>query len=311
MKKITLLFCLVFAGLTTFAQTNLLVNSGFEDPISSYTVTDGSLNVLMRVAAIQDAVMQTSAPTVPANTSVTDGLWVKKAPSSGYIKAVVTTSDFKGGTSALNMQNRANNSTIGLTNWYQFIAQQRISGGLNNSKKYVAKFWAKVDNTANNVCDKVMVFVTDNTAKVNITKTITLTGGTTWTEYTTPEFDLPAHIAANPTANFSTAYFGIGNPTTYNGTVTNYSGVLLDEISLTEVSPATSVDKVSSNFKYFTTQNGVELKEIPVGSTVRVFSLSGMQLYSKSTVTSNVSISLVKGIYIVRVDEKAVKILVK
>lgn len=310
MKKITLLSLVAFFFIYSNAQ-NKILNTGFEEDLSSYTVVENTANVLMRVANIQDVTTQTTAPVATA-TTITDGMWVKKSPNSGYIKGVVVTSDYQEGTSSLNLKINAGTTQTGLNNWYNNIALQKISSGLDNTKKYEATFWAKVDGTTNNVCEKVVVFITDNTAKVNITKTITLTGGTTWTEYKTPQFDLPAHISSNPTANFAVTYFGIGNPTTYNTeNKTNYSGVLLDNISLAEISPTTSVENLATNLEYISTSTGIELREIEVGSQIYVFDLCGMTVYNKPAHTSNVSIPLSKGIYIVRAGASAVKVLVR
>ena len=311
MKKITLLFASAIISLSLNAQ-NLIQNAGFENSPTTFTVVEGTTNVLMRVAGHYDVTTQTTAPTASA-ISVTDGLWLKKAPNSGYVKGILTTSDFQEGASCLQLQNKNGSTAAGMTNWYQCVAQQGISGGLDNTKKYIAKFYAKVDPTAGNVCDKVVAFVTDNTAKVVLSKTVSLTGGTTWTEYTV-NFDLPAHIVANPTANFATAYFGIGNPTTYDTSVTpnktNYSGVLLDNISLVE-DPNVGIDKNVFTYKCYAHDNQIHIEGLNGGEKVYVFDTLGAKVAETTANGSNVSLNVSKGIYLVRVANQATKVTVQ
>ncbi|MGC3978023.1 MAG: T9SS type A sorting domain-containing protein [Paludibacteraceae bacterium] len=311
MKKTTLLLFVMFLVISLNAQ-NKIQNASFEDDINTFTVVESSANVLMRVANIQDATTQTASPTTATAVSVANGLWVKKAPNSGYVKGVVVTSDFEDGASSLNLKITSGATQTGLNNWYQCVAQQKILGGLDNTKKYVAKFWAKVDATANNVCSQVVVFASDNTAKVNITKTIALTGGTTWTEYTTSEFDVPAHIVTNPTANFSTAFFGIGIPTTYDAnSKTNYSGVLLDNISLTEVILGTGTSQLENSYKCYVVNNTIKIDGTNEGQEITVFNMLGEKVTSTKATSTNTSIESAKGIYLVRIENTTKKIIVK
>lgn len=310
MKKITFILVALTAALSLRAQTNLLKNSGFEDDPTTFTVVENTANVLMRVAGIQSTTTQKTNPTSAA-TPVAEGLWVKKAPSSGYIKAVVTTADKQEGASALNLQNRANNSLSGLQGWWQCVLQQKVAGGLNNSQKYYAKFYAKVDETAGNVCDKVIAFVTDATNKTNISKTINMSGGTTWTEYTTPLFDIPEHIINNPTANFTTAFFGIGNPTTYNDeNKTNYSGVIIDNVRLYADGETGVIDK-KVNLAYTVNANGLILNALDKNSDVTIFTLDGKTVNSYSAVEGDLEIALTKGFYLVKVNNQTAKVLIK
>ena len=312
MKKITLLFAVAIISLSLNAQ-NLIQNAGFENDPTTFTVLENTANVLMRIAGHYDASTQVTQPTLTSAVSVADGLWLKKAPNSGYVKGIVITTDLHEGTSCLQLQNRNGNAATGMTNWYQCVAQQRINGGLDNTKKYIAKFYAKVDATAGNVCDKVVAFVTDNTAKVVLSKTVSLTGGTAWTEYTV-NFDLPAHITANPTANFAIAYFGIGNPTTYDTSVTpnktNYSGVLLDNISLTEDS-SVGIDKTTFNYKCYPQDHQIHIEGLNGGEKVYLFNTLGAKVAEKIADNSRLTFDVGKGIYLVRVSNQATKIIVK
>ena len=126
----------------------------------------------------------------------------------------------------------------GMGTWSNMVNLQRISS-ISHSRQYKAKVWARVNTITPNACTSITLFITDNTLRTNLSTTITLTGGTTWTEYETT-FDIPAFVAANPTANFATTFFGVGISTTYDGSSkTNYSGVLLDDYSLEAISTET------------------------------------------------------------------------
>jgi hypothetical protein len=237
-KQITFLLCFMLFSTFTNAQ-NFVTNPGFEDVVSTFTVVESSMNVLMRTNnSFFDAITQTSNPTVSPAVNITPGMWVRKSTSTGYVKGIVITSDKKSGTSSLNLRIAAGLTTAD----YEKVASartvsfQKLATSLTNSKKYVASVWAKADGTANNQCTALTFYLTDATDKTLFYTTVSLTGGTTWTQYQVT-FDLPALITAKPNRNFSTAYFGVGIVTTYDAQATPttyYSGIILDDFSLAE-----------------------------------------------------------------------------
>jgi hypothetical protein len=190
--------------------------------------------------------------------------------------------------------------------WYGLTNYQKFITPLSNSKKYKATVWAKVDGTEGNVCDKMTLFLTDNTKKAEIKAYIDLTGGTTWTKYVAI-FDIPAFVAipANATADFSTAFFGCGIPTTYTDPVppatlatTNYSGILLDDYSLIE-------DTTTSLKDLFLNGNPFIISNKNITSTIKgkvdVFSLSGIKIITKK-VEIGENIILPTGIYFLQLS---------
>lgn len=276
----------------SFSQ-NLVTNPGFEADATTFTVVESTANVLYRVAALQDATTQTANPTATA-ASIPAGMWVKKAANSGYIKGVVTTTDFKSGANCLNLKITSGTTQTGLNSWYNCVALQKLATSLSNNKKYKASVWARLDDTTPNASVNIYLFLTDNTAKVNITKTIALTGGTTWTKYETT-FDIPTHITTNPTANFASAFFGAGMATTYDGTSkTNYSGLLIDDFTLEEdVSTALNETSVAPQALILTNNGLITLK----AGQLTVYSLSGSKM-SQQLVQANENISMPKGMYV-------------
>ena len=240
----------------TQTVTVSIPNAGFEDVVANFTTTENTTNVLMRVAAIQDANTQISSPVLTSTVAVSSGLWVKKAPNTAYIKGVVTTSDFNTGTSCLNLRIGNGTTNVSLDTWSNAIAFQKLS--LTNIQKYTVSFWAKIDPTASNVASNVTVVLTDNTKMTNLTCAIPLTGGTSWTQYSAT-FDIPAFRAAYATADFSTAYVGVAVTTTYNSSTlkTNYSGVLFDDISVSPASAATIAITASAAANGNVTNGGV------------------------------------------------------
>ena len=294
-KLITSVMSVVLFSTVTFAQ-NLVTNPGFEADIATFTVAETTTNVLMRVAALTDVTTQTANPTASA-TPIPAGMWVKKAANSGYIKGVITSSAYKSGASSLNLKITTGTTQTGLGSWYNCVALQKINGGLSNTKKYRASVWARLDDTTPNASVNIYLFVTDNTAKVNITKTIPLSGGTTWTKYETV-FDLPTHITTNPTANFGTAFFGAGMTTTYDNSVptvkTNYSGLLIDDFTLEEdISTDVTVTSIESNLLLNTGNGLVSLK----AGELTIYTLSGSKM-SQQLVQVNEKITLPRGMYV-------------
>jgi len=293
MKKITLVMLLVTSfSAFSFAQ-NLVTNPGFEADAATFTVVESTTNVLARVAGLTDVTTQTANPTTTA-TAIPAGMWVKKAANSGYVKGVVTTSAFNTGASSLNLKITPNSSQTGLNSWYNCVALQKITTSLNNNKKYKASVWARLDDTTPNASVNIFLFLTDNTAKVNITKTIALTGGTTWTKYEAT-FDLPTHITANTTANFATAFFGAGMTTTYDGaSKTNYSGLLIDDFTLEE-DVTTATNETSVTQKTFTlTTNGLFASK---AGELTIYSLSGAKM-SQQLINAGETMHLPKGMHI-------------
>lgn len=243
MKKTTKLAILLLVVNLSANGQNLLTNPGFESDPTTYTVS----NELWRVAYFYDDATQTTSPTKdPAADISAGGVWIKKHPNSGYFKATVSTTTPHSDTKCLNMKIGAGSSQTGMGDWTNMVNLQRISS-VSNSRIYKASVWARVDATSTNACSSITLFITDNTLRTNLTSTITLTGGTTWTKYETT-FDIPTFVAANPTANFATAFFGVGITTTYDGTSkTNYSGVLLDDYSLEAVTTPTDYFRSSAS----------------------------------------------------------------
>jgi hypothetical protein len=184
------------------------------------------------------------------------------------------------------------------------MVQQKTT--LTNTKKYTVKFWARADATVGNVCDAVNVYLTDNETVVSastapkIFVNIPLTGGADWTEYTA-EFDIPAFVAANPTADFTTSYFGVGIRTLRNTNATpstKYSGVLMDDFDLAESAPA-GISSLNYDLKLVSvTNSGVKMD---VDGEVTINSIDGKTLKT-GNVTKGQIIQLSKGIYIVRVN---------
>ncbi|MEI8272385.1 MAG: carbohydrate binding domain-containing protein [Paludibacter sp.] len=214
-----------------------IINAGFEDAASGYTVSESSLNVLRRVAGIADGTTQIASPTSSA-ISVTPGMWLKKAPSTNYISGVISNYDPHSGTNCLNLKIKKGTPITGNDTWTNAIAIQKLS--LTNTQKYTVSFWAKRDSTSANVASVVTAFIRDNVTGTNLSCAIPLTGGTTWTQYSAT-FDIPTFKAANVTADFTTAFAGIGLTTTYDASTikTNYSGVLLDDFSVTTTAAST------------------------------------------------------------------------
>lgn len=228
-KLSTLVISFLFFISFSNAQ-NLVMNPGFEDDPATYIVS----NDLRRVENLTPTVTKSGNPTATA-ISVTGGMWVKKAANIGYIKGTPNSSNFNSGSYGILFRIVAGSTQTGLGSWNNAVMLQKIATGLSHTKKYVASVWAKADPSANNTCTQFVMYLSESTLKANYTATIPLTGGSTWTKYTAT-FDLPTWVSARPTADFSSAFFGIGIKTTYDDqSKTNYSGVYLDDFSLQEL----------------------------------------------------------------------------
>ena len=320
MKKFTFLLSSMLAFATTFSfAQNLVTNPGFDGATGA---NDGVS--LMRVANHQDATTQTANPAVAA-TPVTDGLWVIKAPNSGYIKATVHTNltDPDGSeesNSCLALTHGQNNGASGLESWWQCVAQQRLATDLDITKKYIISFDAKVNDETNptlaNVCDQVVAVIRDIAKNIQTTQTISLSGGTTWTEYTAT-FNLPVWVeGAGAGADGQNLIVGLGIKAEYglNGddTKTKFSSVLIDNVSLQAERISTGIlNPTDDAFQCFVQNNTVKLSGVSAGETVAIYNVAGIKVTEQVVAGKDFSIELNKGVYVVRVANNTKKILVK
>jgi len=277
MKRITLFLLLLPTVFYLHAQ-NLAGNPGFEDDAATFTVIESDFNVLRRVAQIWNAETHHQNPTSDVE-NVTAGMWVKKAPNTGFIKLRLSTAEKQSGTTGLHMFiNSGWNSTANMTWWANCVAMQKLPNALDNSKTYVISVWAKKDPTANNQCNKLTFFLTDNTHRqTNFSRTVDLIDdGTVWTKYEAV-FDLAAHTAANPTADFSVAFAGVGIATTQAGGttgITDYSGLYIDNFSVTEIVLSGTV--LLPDFKLAVSGKSIKSSE---AGTFDIYSLQGAKVY--------------------------------
>lgn len=300
MKRVTILMLgIITITSFSFAQ-NFVTNPGFEDvDPTTYTVLAAGQHELMRVGQFWDGTTQTTNPTSSAVDISAGGTWVRRSPSTGYIKSRVIDTDGHSGANCLHMYHSAGSSQTGMQNWYNIASTQRLTTALNNSKVYKASVWAKVDATVGNVCDKIVFGLTDNVKRANITFVVTLTGGTAWTKYDVT-FDIPGHIAkvGNETADFSLAFFSVGISTTYDASnLTNYSGVLLDDYSLIVDTSTSSLNNIHQ------IQNVLSVKNHYISSTqsgkLEVFNVSGSKLFSKD-IDAGEDMHLPAGFYVIK-----------
>ncbi len=309
MKKITFLLMATFVMVALNGQ-NKLQNGGFEDDPATFTVK----KELRRVHKINAAKTQTANPTSTA-VAVTEGMWVKKATNSGYIHSILKTDDKHEGTSSLFYKIGNNCAATGLTAWYNTIAcSQKMSAKLDVTKKHTVKFWAKAEDIAKNTCKQVVVWIRDDAKNKTLEKTVKLTGGTTWTEYTV-EIDLPTFIAGKGQGATDFTYFGVSCPTTYNAqNKTNYVGVLLDDISLEEKKESSTAvnDVKEQSFTTYSLNNTIYVKGAKAGQNVAVFNTLGTQIKTLKAEQNVTSINIAqKGVYLVRVNGNTQKVLVK
>ncbi|MDR1584704.1 MAG: T9SS type A sorting domain-containing protein [Prevotellaceae bacterium] len=324
MKKITLPFAVAFC-ITSGFSGNVITNGNFEAEPSTFTVVESNLNVLMRVANHQDAATQTAAPVVSPAVTVTEGLWVRKSPNSGYIKGIIrtdlTTPDgSETANSVLNLRHNQNNTATGLTNWYQNVAQQRIAGGVNLEKKYILTFDAKVDDetspTLTNVCNQVVAVIRDITNGVQTTQTISLAQGTTWSQYTAT-FNLPAWVeGGGATANGSNVIFGLGISTEYglndDATKTKYSSILIDNVKLiAEGDTETGLSNPETSFHCIAQNGAIQITNAPGNAVISVYNAAGSLVSSAPARDGVANIQVQKGLYIVKTENQLKKVLVK
>jgi hypothetical protein len=227
-----MLLSIITISTFTSAQ-NLVINSGFENNVSEYTVLSGGRNLLKRVSVFQDDVNQSVSPVAPVDP-IKSGQWVIRTFVSGYIKAAVVTSDKHEGNNSLSISIRQGSAQKNLEYWYGTTILQKLVTPLSNAKKYKVSVWAKADEVTNNQCDKITIFFTDDSSKLNFTSVINLTGGTAWTKYEVI-LDVPSFVKRYKSTDFSTTFFGVGITTNYDeDSKSLYSGVHLDDFTLTE-----------------------------------------------------------------------------
>ncbi len=324
MKKILLFISIFMSVGLAQSQTNLLTNGNFEDDASTFTVLEGSTNVLRRVAGHEDATTQTTNPAASPAISVTNGMWVRKSPNSGYAKGIIrtdlTTPDSSEVPNSLLNLRLNQNTTTDFTNWYQNVAQQRVANGVDLEKKYVLTFDAKVDDetspTLENVCNKVVAVIRDITNGKQITQTISLAQGTTWSPYTAT-FNLPAWVSgAGAGASGSNVIFGLGISTEYgfggDNTKTKYASILIDNVKLiAEDDIGTGLSNPESSFTCIAENGIIQIINAPENAIISVYNAAGSLISSAPATNGVANIQVQKGLYIIKVKNQLKKVLVK
>lgn len=298
MKRIsTLMLCIIAFNAFTFA-VNLVTNPGFEDDRTVNTIFTGGQYQLLRTTQFWDDATQVNYPTAPSAVDIsTGGIWVKRAPATGYIRSHIIDSDAHSGAQCVQVYIPSGASST-YNYWYHINATQRLTTPLLNTKIYKASVWAKADATEGNACADIVIALTDGVLHKSYSLIVPLTGGTTWTKYEVT-FDLPSHIAksGNETADFSVAIFSVGTRTTLNeSNTTNYSGVLLDDFSI-EVDTSTFISNVPLDRNVLLASN--QQIRTKLDGKLEVFNLSGSKLISKDIKTGD-SVSLPSGLYLIK-----------
>ncbi|MEI8085789.1 MAG: right-handed parallel beta-helix repeat-containing protein [Paludibacter sp.] len=74
---------------------------------------------------------------------------------------------------------------------------------------------------------------------------------------------------------------------------------------------ATGLDKTTVDFSCISANNGLEISGLTVGEEVTIFSIAGVRIANKTAHSSNVSLLLPQGIYLVKVANSVRKVIVK
>ncbi len=287
---------------------NLAGNPSFEDDPTTFTVNESGYNVLRRTNnGFFDTVTQITNPTMAEPVNITPGMWIKKTMNTGYIKLRLSNDEKHTGNTGLHIFISANlNTPTNMTLWSNTVATQKLPKALDNSKKYIVSVWAKKDAAAGNVCDSLTLYMTDNTKRTLLSRTIKLEGdGSVWTKYET-QFDIPAHVAANPTANFSEAYAGIGIFTKQTNQITEYAGLYIDDFSIkAEVETNTSTMRMDNHLAFVC--NGRIAFATNENIPYTIFNINGNKVAQGIANNSN-TITLAHGVYIVKIKNQTQKI---
>jgi hypothetical protein len=295
MKK-TLLLVLSVSLLASSQAQNLAGNPGFEDNVTTFTVNENDFNVLRRVAGHLDATTQTANPASDV-VDVTPGMWVLRAQSTGYTRAVVTSDDKHSGLNSLHMYIKPG-STNAYNSWWNHVVQQKLGTALSATKKYKATVWVRMDDTPSNNA-AINFFLGDKQSNKWMTKKYDITGGATWTKYE-HIFDIPAHMAlpanATSTFNWTEVVAGITMVTTMEGSLSTYAGIMIDDYTFEEYIE-TSLPAVNTAVKplYVSSRNLIS----SIGGQLELFAVNG-SLLSSVKISENESVSVNSGIFIAR-----------
>lgn len=282
----------IYLSVNLLSAQNLVTNPGFENDPTTYTVVESYKNVLRRVANIKDETTQTANPTSTADVISAGGIWVKKATTSGYIKSIIIDTDRHAGTYCANLQVQ---SGVASAAWYNATTQQKIVGGLNNTKRYIASVYAKKDPTAGNVLPELWFFVANGGNNNNYTIQATwVDGGANWAKYSVT-FDLPYWLGttAGTGGDFASAWTGIG---VKKATSTDYSGILLDDFSF-EVDTTTGIANTYLKGNPIITSR--EMISSSVSGKLDVYNVAGSKILSKN-IQAGENVNLSSGMYLLQ-----------
>lgn len=293
-KTITLMLGIYLSAGLSFAQ-NLVTNPGFENDPTTYTVVDGGKNVLRRVVNLKDETTTTTYPNSTADNISAGGIWVKRT-NTGYVKSIIIDTDRHAGTYCANLQVNVSGTSSA---WYYATTQQKIVGGLNNTKRYIASVYAKIDPTAGNVLADFWFFVGNGGNNNNYTIQATLVdGGANWAKYSVT-FDLPTWLAGSQGAggDFASAWTGIGLK---KATATDYAGILLDDFSF-EVDTTTGIANTYLKGNPIISQS--KIISTTLAGKLDVYNVAGSKIISKN-IQSGEDVNLSSGVYFLQLTTK-------
>lgn len=350
MRKLFLLLIAVALFTMTGAQTNLITNGSFENdfwpsrqPGSKVFARSVDYAEPARVAQYFNEKTEAYWPKITDATpspvfDTESGIWyLRNIINYNYVRLYVDTlkPNTPDGSRCLTFHNTKYSGTntparnVSANTPYSHTAFQRVS--LNNSKKYDLSFsYMKMDSllgtasgTTNLRTDNFatrfvagIVSSTDPTSPLDFTYVVDIpipvTGDESWKD-TTILLDLPLLIEANEILDFSTSaiIFGLQTKTDPESTVTytmlpgqmSIDNIVLKEASTVDVLP---VNK-SINFRV---QNKTLIVNDVIKS-VQVYDLLGNLLHQNMKVSNNEVYKFkTTGTYLVRLDDKAAKVIV-
>ncbi|MEI8204643.1 MAG: choice-of-anchor Q domain-containing protein, partial [Bacteroidota bacterium] len=104
----------------------------------------------------------------------------------------------------------------------------------------------------------------------------------------------------------------LGSSVNYGGTYTAPALSGTSTLAITfEIDPTTSISELSNKFICYVSNQHIELKNINKGDNITIYNITGSLISQQNAIANEISISLSKGIYLVKVTDQINKVIVQ
>lgn len=307
---------------------NIILNGSFEFSIEPSAVENTfgvNYSAPLRHTGFFDALSQTTSPSINPAVNVPDYVWFERGTSQHQCRINVDSEKSYDGSNSMflwNVGGNTSNATSGSTGWYYHNLAQRVS--LNDNHTYKLSFYAQRDNVVRNeenTIKSIYVGIISSTNALPASnqtyfQELSIPQNESWNELSL-QFDLPAilELPVNEGKSFtsSAVFFAIRTEWDNINNRTKQSKVNIDGVRLIDMTTSSVEKNIREDLpeQYFS----IIEKKIMFNKDVKylaIYDPLGNSVYSTlNTNKGNAYNFSQTGVYIIKIDNKVFRILIR